>query len=96
MVEMLRLARLMTSPRTLLGLSPDLDEGIERQKHADVLFQPLAPANRSLPMSLDSRQAMRPSLVPGTQSPHGIGPYHSLCVDCLSGSIPMPGQPHLP
>jgi hypothetical protein len=78
MAEMLRLVDLMTSRRTLLGLNPDLDEGSERQAQADVLFQPLAPANRSLPISSDRRQAMLPSLVPRQPVAHGIGPYHSL------------------
>ena len=50
MMEMLRLALLMTTIRTRLGLSPDIEEGTKRQKHGDVLFQPLPTGYEALPM----------------------------------------------
>ena len=50
MWEMLRLALLMTTIRTRLGLSPDLEEGTRRQKHGDVLFMPLPGEFEGVPM----------------------------------------------
>jgi hypothetical protein len=37
----LHVVLLMTWLRTFLGLSPDLEEGTERQKHRDVVLEPL-------------------------------------------------------
>ena len=41
----------MTTVRTRLGLSPDLEEGTKRQKHGDVLFLRLPACCEDLPMS---------------------------------------------
>ena len=51
MMEMLRIALMMSTIRSRLGLSPDLEEGTKRQKHGDVLFQPLPPGGAEIPMS---------------------------------------------
>jgi hypothetical protein len=40
-MNMLRLTPAITAICTRLGLSPDLEEGTKRQKHGDVLFEPL-------------------------------------------------------
>jgi hypothetical protein len=50
MMDMLRMALMMTTLRTGLGLSPDLEEGTKRQKHGDVLIQPLPSDDDGLPM----------------------------------------------
>jgi hypothetical protein len=50
MMDMLRTALMMTTLRTGLGLSPDLEEGTKRQKHGDVLIKPLPPDDDGLPM----------------------------------------------
>jgi hypothetical protein len=41
---------LMTTIRTRLGLSPDIEEGTKRQKHGDVLFHPLPEDVNGMPL----------------------------------------------
>jgi hypothetical protein len=45
-MSMFRLTLAITAIRTRLGLGPDLEEGTKRQKHGDVLFEPLPRAIR--------------------------------------------------
>jgi hypothetical protein len=50
MMEMLTLSRLMTTIRSRLGLSPDVEAGTKRQKRGDVVFRAWPVSAEDLPM----------------------------------------------
>jgi hypothetical protein len=49
-MNMLGLTLAITAIRTRLGLGPDLEDGSKRQKHGDVLFEPLPRGHEGIPL----------------------------------------------